>query len=170
MKLLRGVAIFLASALILYVILPVSSAEAGVIDRIKDIYNTPDKIQQLEQQYLDTKVQLEATIEEQKQQLDEAIDTAAKLNQQQQELLQQNKQIQQLNSQYKQQNDQLAEQNAALLTELEQAKEQRKSVWDKLLQSALIAIALLAAYFISLRIWRFMNWRRHGRAAGRGLS
>jgi len=167
---LRHLTIFLSTALILFAIIPAPEAQAGVFDRIKDIYNTPEKINELQQQYIDATQQLENTIEEQKQQLDDAMNAASILAEKQQELLAQNEQIQQLNAEYMQQNQQLAEQNAALLSELEQAKQQRKSLMDKLVNTIIAAIVIIAAYFVALRIWRYMNWRRHGQSAGRGLS
>lgn len=149
---LRKLVFFLSTAIILYAFMPLPAAHAGIFDRIKDIYNTPEKIDQLEQQYLDAK-----------QNLEDALNATELLTKQQQELMDQNEL-------YKKQNEQLSAQNAALLDELEQAKQQRESMINKLISTAVIIIVAIAAYFAALRIWRYMTWRRHGQSTGRGLN
>ncbi|MFC4776209.1 hypothetical protein ACFO9Q_05435 [Paenibacillus sp. GCM10023252] len=124
------------------------SAEAGVIDRIKDIYNTPERIAELQQQYMDAQAQLK----QQQEQLQESLRQAEEFAAKQEEL--------------QRQNEQLLAQNASLSAELERAQQDKRLFTRKLILSAIIVLAFLCAYLLSIRIWRYVVWRRQ--RAGQG--
>jgi ABC-type multidrug transport system fused ATPase/permease subunit len=131
---------------------PQPAAQAGFFDRIKDIYNTPEKISELEQQYIEAK---EALVD-QRQLLE---DSARK----QQELIEQNEQ-------FRQQNEQLIAKNASMQAEMERMKLDRQSFLSKLMNTVIILAALFVAYIVSIRVWRYMIWRKQRSANGRGMG
>ncbi|NIK80262.1 putative O-linked N-acetylglucosamine transferase (SPINDLY family) [Paenibacillus castaneae] len=138
---------------------PYPTADAGFFDRIKDIYNTPEKISELESQYLDAK----AALAEQQQQLEESLQAAEEYARQQQELLEQNEK-------FRLQNEQLIAQNASLQAEVEKAKQDKQSFIRKFINTIIIIVAIFAAYIIALRVWRYLVWRKQTRAGRRGIS
>ncbi|MBD2867897.1 hypothetical protein [Paenibacillus arenilitoris] len=120
-------------------------AEAGFFDRVKDIYNTPDKISELEAQYLEA----QAALAEQQRQMEASL---AEAERRQRELMQQN--------------EQLMAQNASLQAEMEQMKQDRGAWITRLIQIGVIVAVLLIAYILSIRIWRYVVWRKQRAAAG----
>lgn len=126
----------------LFLLMPNPTAEASVFDRIKDIYNTPEKIDELQQQYTDAV----SSLEEQKQQLEQSI-------QQQQELILQNEQ-------YRLQNEQLMLENTKLVNEMELVKQDRDSFIRKLIYTVVIFAIFILAYIVSVRVWRYVVWRK----------
>lgn len=112
----------------------VTPVQASMIDKMKDIYNMPDKMSELQGKY---------------------EEAAKKLSEQQQMLLE-----------MQQYSESLASQNSELTKQLEQISEER-AAWKRNLFSAGVAIAgLLAAYIMSIRIWRYTAWRKHKRHNG----
>lgn len=88
----RMIAIIIIMSITLLSI-PPSPTQAGIIDRIKAIYNTPEKVEDLinqyEDQYKQTKQQFEDTqkaLEEQQQKYQESEQRVAEYVRQQQEL------------------------------------------------------------------------------------
>ena len=81
---------FLVSTLLfmslLFLLFPHQVAEAGMWSNIKGIFSAPEKIDALEQQYIDAKQQLDA----QKEQLTESLQNAEQYAARQEELMQQN--------------------------------------------------------------------------------
>ncbi|WP_139995830.1 hypothetical protein [Paenibacillus paridis] len=138
---------------------PQPTAYAGFFDRIKDIYNTPEKISELEGQYIEAK----EALAEQQQQLEESAKAAAEYARKQQELLEQNEQ-------FRQQNEQLIAQNASMQAEMEQMKQDKQSLISKLINTVIIIVAVFLAYIVSLRIWRYAVWRKQRSSGGRGIS
>jgi len=134
------------------IIMPQPTVHAGIIDRIKDIYNTPEKISELQQQYI------EATeaLAEQQQQLEESAKAAAEYALKQKELLEQN--------------NQLIAQNSELQAEMERMKEDKQSLISKLINTVIIIAAVFVAYIVSLRVWRYIVWRKQRSTGGRGIS
>lgn len=146
------------SLMVLFITVPGPTAEAGFFDRIKDIYNTPEKISELEQQYLEAK----EALAEQQEQLAESVQAAEEYAQKQQELLEQNEQ-------FRQQNEQLIAQNTSLQTEMAQMQQQKKSFVRKLINTVIIFAAFIAAYIVSVRVWRYATWRKQRKASRRGI-
>ncbi|WP_424767380.1 hypothetical protein [Paenibacillus sp. sgz302251] len=151
---------------ILFIAAPYSTVHAGFFDRIKDIYNTPVKISELESQYLEA----EAALAEQQEQLEQSRQAAEEFLLKQQELLEQNEKFRQQSEQFRQQNEQLIAQNASLQAEMEQMKQDRQSFISKLINTVIIIALLIIAYFVSLRVWRYIVWRKHRTAGRRGMS
>jgi hypothetical protein len=140
--------------LLLFSVLPFpgQAAAASIYERFKDIYNTPEKV-----------AELQHTLDEQAKQLEEAGRKAEEYAQNQQELLQQNEA-------YMRQNQALSSQNTQLLMRMEQL-EQEKSArsllihWVTLTATAIFGLAIL--YLMSIRIWRYSVWRRNKHNGGR---
>lgn len=131
------------------IIIPQPTVHAGLIDRIKDIYNTPEKISELQQQYI------EATeaLAEQQQQLEESAKAAAEYALKQKELLEQN--------------NQLIAQNAELQAEMDRMKQDKQSFISKLINTVIIIAAVFVAYIVSLRVWRYVVWRKQRSTSSR---
>lgn len=102
---------------------------ASIIDKVKDIYNMPDKMNELQDQY------------------DEA---AKKLSEQQDKLLH-----------MQQYAETLATQNSELTKQLEQMNKERTALKRNLISAGAAVIILIAAYILSIRIWRYTAWRKH---------
>ncbi|MDD9272231.1 hypothetical protein ACFPES_34975 [Paenibacillus sp. GCM10023248] len=122
-----------------------SSAEASWLDRVKDIYQMPENIEQIQKEYETTKQQLE----EQKDQLAETIrrseETEAKLLEQNEQLVNENKQLQER------------------LRVMEQAALDKERRNRKITNMAVAAAALVVLYFVLGRVFRYMVWRRQKR-------
>lgn len=130
-------------------------ANAGFFDRIKEIYDTPEKISELEAQYLEAK----AALAEQQEELEQSRIAAEQYARKQQELAEQNEQ-------YRLQNERLIAQKS----ELERIKSDRKSLTDRLFRILAIAAALAAAYYVPLRLWRYSVWLRQRSDGGRSFG
>ncbi|PWW05101.1 hypothetical protein DFQ01_10584 [Paenibacillus cellulosilyticus] len=136
--------------------LPAAPAEASFISRVQDIYNAPDKISEIEQQYKEANDALT-------EQLNQAQQATEELARKQEELQAQNGQLME-------QNQQLMEQNAALQAEAEQAQ-QKKQAWQHKMYTGIgIVVGLFIAYFLAIRIWRYLSWRRHRPFREGGIS
>jgi Small-conductance mechanosensitive channel len=131
-------------------------AEASFFSRAQDIYNAPDKLSQIEQQYKEANEQLS-------QMLEQSTQAAEELSRRQDELQAQNANLQE-------QNRKLMEQNAALYAEAAQAQQKKEAFQHKMYLSAGIIAGLFAAYFSAIRIWRYLSWRRHKPLGEEGIS
>lgn len=151
--------IFVCFLSFILISIPQPVAHAGFFDRIKDIYNTPEKISELEQQYIKAK----EALADQQQQLEESAKTAEEYALKQQELLEQNEQ-------FRQQNEQLIVQNASMQTEMERMKQERQSFKSKLIYTVIIIIVVFVSYIVSIRVWRYVVWRKQRSTGGRGIS
>lgn len=134
------------------IIIPQPSAHAGIFDRIKDIYNTPEKISELQQQYIEAK----EALAEQQRQLEESARAAAEYALKQKELLAHN--------------EQLIAQNAELQAEMNAMKQDKKSFISKLINAVIIIVVVFAAYIVSIRVWRYIVWRKQRSNGSRGIS
>ncbi|MBD3921974.1 hypothetical protein H8B09_24645 [Paenibacillus sp. PR3] len=128
---------------------PAEPVHASFISRVQDIYNAPDKISEIEQQYKEANEQLS-------QQLEESRKAAEALARQQEEL--------------QKQNQQLMEQNAALQAEAEQVQKKKEAFQRKMYTGIGIVAGLFIAYFLAIRIWRYLSWRRHRPFREGGIS
>lgn len=145
-------------AFLLFFIYPVQAAEANVMDRIKDIYNAPDKVDELRRQYDETAKLLDL----QQQQLESANNAMEKYAEEQQLLMDEN-------SRLDRQNDRLTEQNALLtqrLEQLEKDKADKNQLYRKWMAAMISAIAIVAGYLLSIRIWRYAVWRKQRQLGG----
>ncbi len=177
------------------VLFPVYEAEAGLWDRIKDIYTAPEKVEELKDIYTDSMRQLEvqrqqlegqlveqrqalqSELEAQREQLEASQERAEELLSRQEELQRLNESYMQENELYKQeselyrqeselyrqQSEALAAQNAELLQRMEQIEADRRQWLRTLALTVGGLIALFLAYAASIRVWRYLVWRRQGR-------
>ncbi|MFC0211452.1 hypothetical protein ACFFK0_03145 [Paenibacillus chartarius] len=115
-----------------------ASAHAAVWDRIKDIYDAPEKINELQ-----------ADLTEAAQQIEESRKQA-------ESLLQQNAELQR-------QNEALAQQNKQLQSQMEKMNAERSTLYRQLTSTGITAILLALGYFAAVRIWRYTVWRKQRR-------
>lgn len=149
----------LFAAMILFLLSGATMAEkanAGVFDRIKDIYEAPDRLDELKESY-------DAGIKAVEGQLEESRRQAEQLLQRQTELEQSNEAIRAQNEAYQAQNAALAEQNEQLIQQMDKLEQSRQALYRKAVVAAGALVALIAAYALSVRIWRYLTWRRQGR-------
>ncbi|MGG1553860.1 hypothetical protein [Paenibacillus ferrarius] len=132
---------------------PASSAQASFFDRIKDIYQLPSNVEQIQKDYDAAKQQLEeqkGKIDEQQEKLSEAMRQSKETEE---KLLSQNDAL-------KQENEQLQARLKAM-EELAQNKEKRNR---KITTMILTVIGLVIGYFVIGRVVRFVLWRNRRRA------
>ncbi|THF73306.1 hypothetical protein [Cohnella fermenti] len=144
-------------------------AEAGFVDRIKDIYEAPDKLEEIQSEYNQTKEELNRQAEQFAAEREELQQRTEALIGQNESLAEQNGTLADRNDTLASQNESLAAQNAALLERLEQAqrdKERKAALTRKIILTAVTIVGFGLAYFLSIRLWRFAAWRRHRRFAG----
>ena len=135
--------------------LPAGQAEAGVVDRIKDIYYAPDKVEELQQTYTENMQRLDEQLDAQRAQLEESREQVERMRQQQAELMQ-------ANADYRDENTALQAQNEALLSRMEQMEQDRRSLIRTIATTVVAITGLVMLYAVSIRVWRFLAWRRHG--------
>lgn len=153
---LRFGQVMITAVITVIFLLPAPVAEANVIDRIKDIYQLPGNVDNLQKQYEATKQQYEEAqtqieetqkqVEAQKEQLSDAI-----------------KKAQETENLLTSQNGQLKLENDALQLRL-QAMEKATQLKDKRLRqikyTGIIIAVLIIIYFLSGRMFRVAIWRR----------
>lgn len=145
---MMGIIIIFMAAIMVYAVSS-ESVQAGFFSRVQDIYEAPDKIEEIEQQYKEAN-------EELAKQLEHSNQAAAELARKQEELLAQNQQ--------------LVAQNEALQAEIEQAEQKKEAFQHKVYTAAVIVAGMFAAYFLAIRIWRYMSWRRQRPYREGGIS
>jgi len=154
----------LITAIILIVaVLSADKAEASFFERAKDIYNVPEKIDQLQQEYNAAKQVMEEQIAAQQAQLEQSRKQAEELLDRQNTLQESNEYYQQQNEQYREQTNRLIAENENLLLKMEKMEQDRKTLYQKLVIAFAAFITLLLLYTLSVRIWRYIVWRKQGR-------
>ncbi|OAS13190.1 hypothetical protein [Paenibacillus oryzisoli] len=124
---------------------PAPAAHASWLDRIKDIYQLPSNVEQIQKDYEATKQQLE----EQKDKLSEAVKQSQEI---QDRLLSQNEAL-------KKDNEQLQERLKAMeQVALDKDKRNRKITY-----MVITTAALVVGYFLLGRVFRFFVWQRRKR-------
>lgn len=155
---------FIASIILAITLLTADTVEAGFFDRAKDIYNMPEKVEEIQQEYDAAKQQLENQMNEQREQfetqLSEQREQLEQSRQQAEQLLSRQDELQESNEYYRQQSELLAAENQNLLLKLEQAEQERKSFYHKLVLVIGAVIVLFLLYAFSVRIWRYVVWRK----------
>ncbi|NOV04640.1 hypothetical protein [Paenibacillus planticolens] len=124
---------------------PVSAAHASWLDRVKEIYELPENMQQIQKDYEATKQQLE----EQKDKLSETIRHSQETES---KLLQQNETLQKEN--------QLLQERLKTMEQVALDKEKRNR---KITNMIIAAVLLVVLYFILGRVFRYVVWRRQKR-------
>ncbi|MDR6552005.1 hypothetical protein [Paenibacillus qinlingensis] len=131
--------------ILLSLLYPAPAAHASWLDRIKDIYQLPSNVEQIQKDYDATKQQLE----EQKDKLSEAVRQSQEIEQR---LLSQNEAL-------KKDNEQLQERLKAMeQVALDKDKRNRKITY-----MIITAAALVVGYFLLGRVFRFFVWQRRKR-------
>ncbi|MDQ1911412.1 hypothetical protein RAC89_13305 [Paenibacillus sp. GD4] len=123
------------SIVLLGIVTNAASADAGVLDRIKGIYQAPEKVEELQ-----------AHVTEATQQIEESRKQA-------EQLLQQNAELQK-------QNGALAAQNQQLQSRIEEMDADRRTLYRQLTSTGITAILLILGYAAAVRIWRYTVWRK----------
>ncbi|MFB9277105.1 hypothetical protein [Cohnella cellulosilytica] len=168
----KSLSIWPVLAVLLFAMLPPLHAEANMLDRIRDIYKAPDKVDELREQYEETA----RTLEEQRQKL---METESSLAEQGQKLTEaessleaysaEQERMRQENELYRQQNEELRTQNGLLterLEQLEKDKADKQAMYRKWITMIGTAVALIVGYVLSIRLWRYSEWRRRKRLRG----
>lgn len=147
-----------------------ATAEASFFDRMKDIYDIPERVEEMQQQYDATKQMMESQIAEQRELLELSRQQAEELLLHQEHLQQSNEYYREQNEQYREQNEQyreqtkmLAEENQNLLLQMELTEQNRKSFFQKMIITIGALIGLFILYGLSIRVWRFVVWRKQER-------
>lgn len=132
-----------------------TNAQAGMLDRIKGIYEAPEQLDEMREQYQE----LQSTYEEQKRETMEALEStrmeAERLAAEQQRWQEENERVREENATLEAQN-QLLQERVALL---EQQEASRQSLTDRVVRVAITALCLLVGYFLTVRIFRYYIWR-----------
>lgn len=134
--------------------LSAEQAEAGVMDKIKGIYYAPEKMEEMQQTYTESMQRLDEQLDAQRAQLEESREQVERMHQQQAELMQ-------ANAEYRDENTALQAQNEALLTRMEQMEQDRRSLIRTIATTIAVITGLVMLYAVSIRVWRYLAWRRH---------
>lgn len=148
MRMVKMTALGQALAILMIVIgltLPAPVAHASWLDRIKDIYQLPSNVEQIQKDYEATKQQLE----EQKDKLSDAVKQSQEM---QERLISQNEALQK-------DNQQLQERLKAM-EQIAQDKDKRNR---KITYMVITVAALVVGYFLLGRVFRLIVWRRKKR-------
>ncbi|MFD0692788.1 coiled-coil domain-containing protein [Paenibacillus sp. GCM10027628] len=121
---------------------PAAPVHANWLDRVKEIYQLPDNVEQIQKDYESTKQQLE----EQKDKLSEAV---ARSQETENRLIDQNQALQKENE--------LLQERLKTMEQLALDKEARNR---KITYTVATAAGLLIFYFIFGRVLRLIVWRR----------
>lgn len=125
--------------------LPPPAAHASWLDQIKNIYQLPSNVEQIQKDYEATKQQLD----EQKDKLSDAVKQSQEM---QDRLLSQNEALQK-------ENEQLQERLKAM-EQIAQDKDKRNR---KITYMIITVAALVVGYFLLGRVFRLIVWRRKKR-------
>ncbi|QJC50998.1 hypothetical protein HGI30_05100 [Paenibacillus albicereus] len=152
----RRAALTAAAAVIVLAAAPLPQAHAGIWSSLKDIYDTPAKVEELQRQYTESVARLE---EQQRKLREDYSQKQAELEQRQQELMEQNEA-------YQEQNGRLQQQNDALEAKLRQAEERSAAVKRGIAWSVLALSSAFLGYIAAIRIWRYRAYRAQSRSGG----
>jgi len=153
----------IAAIILIVTVLSADKAEASFFERAKDIYNVPEKIDLLQQEYNAAKQVMEDQIAAQQEQLEQSRKQAEELLNRQNTLQESNEYYRQQNEQYREQANMLIAENENLLLKMEKMEQDRKTLYQKLVIAVAAFITLLLLYTLSVRIWRYIVWRKQGR-------
>lgn len=139
-KTARGAVVTLCAFLLL--LQSVSTAEAGFVDRVKNIYQLPEQLDEIQKKYDAAKLQLELQNEKLSESIRQSKETEEKLIAQNQQLQAQKDELQQR------------------LQTMEQQARDKEARTRKLTMLAVTAALLVVGYFVTGRFIRWMVWRR----------
>ncbi|GIQ71237.1 hypothetical protein DUZ99_13165 [Xylanibacillus composti] len=153
-------------AVTVYMYPATSAVQASMIDRIKDIYDAPVKVEELQEKYEETRgliLEQQELLLNQAKDLAEARKQAEQYAAKQEELMRENEKYREQNAELAERNATLANRNDSLAAELDamrEEREKRESLMRRLIVTGVTAAILVLGYFASVRIWRIMVWRR----------
>ncbi|WP_159888514.1 hypothetical protein [Paenibacillus puerhi] len=136
-------------------VLPEYGAQAGIMDRIKDIYGMPEQVGQLQEHYEDAMKQLEQSRRQMEEAAAKTEETVRSFQQTQDKLLRENEELRERNGQLER-----------VLGQMEEARQAQSVRNRQIAWTAMTAAGLALLYFVLTRLFRFALWRR-GR---RGLT
>lgn len=145
------------ACLFLLLTLPWPVAEAGFLDRVKDIYDMPEQIGQLQDQYNETKQELERNREQLETTLKRSEEAAQQYKATEQRLMEENRELRSRNEQLEQ-----------LIRRLEEAEQANAQRTRQIIRTALTGVLLIVLYFVLMRVIRLAVWRRNRSASHRG--
>lgn len=154
-----------------------SPVHANFFDRVKGIYQAPEHLQDLQNQYNETRDKLESQLKTQQEYLQKQAEQLEASRKQAQELLERQEQIalenetfRQQNESFREHNESLRQQNEALLAENQQLMNRIKHAEDSrqsIVRMVVLIIGSLALLFllyaVAIRIWRYLVWRKQGK-------
>ncbi|MBP1967890.1 DNA replication initiation control protein YabA [Paenibacillus aceris] len=132
-------------AIVIGFMFPVSAAQASWLDRVKDIYQLPENVEQIQKDYEATKQQL-------KEQKDKLSETIRHSQETEEKLLKQNEALQKEN--------QLLQERLKAMEQVALDKEKRNR---KITNMVIAAVLLVVLYFVLGRVFRYVVWRRQKR-------
>ncbi|MCZ8523194.1 MULTISPECIES: hypothetical protein [Paenibacillus] len=130
------------AAVLLALLLPWPAAEAGIVDRVKDIYGMPERVEELQKQYDAAQEELDATVKR-------SEETIRVFRENQEQL--------------REENEELRGRNARLeeaIGQLEAAEQAQAERGRKITRTALAAGGFVVLYFVLMRVVRLVLWRR----------
>mgnify|MGYP001348716020 CR=1 FL=1 len=146
-----------------------SPVQANVFQRIMDIYQTPERLQEFQEQYNETRERLESRIQSQQEALQAQAVQLETSRRQVEELLTRQQLLEHENESLRQQNEQLLAENQELINRLEKAQQLR----DSAIRTAVVTVGgflvLLALYSVAVRIWRLAVVRRQSKEGKEAL-
>jgi len=128
-------------------------ASAGFGDRLKDIYYAPERVEELQDAYAESMRKMDEQLEAQRAQLEES-------RRQVDELLRQQELLADANEAYRSDNAALEAQNEQLLGRMEKLEADRDTLVKRILLSVGAIAGLWLLYGASIRVWRYLAWRR----------
>jgi hypothetical protein len=135
-------------------------AEAGIWDRMKSIYNAPEQLEEFQKSISEEYERMQQTVDKQKAALEEtrqeAKEAAERFKAEQQKWIAENERIQAEKKMLEERNRQLTER----LENLEAEQSSRDALTRKLITIGLTALGMLLGYFILMRLFRFLIWKR----------
>ncbi|UUZ79820.1 hypothetical protein LJK88_32905 [Paenibacillus sp. P26] len=134
--------VLVACALVLTLLQPVSTAQAGIVDRVKEMYQLPEQMESMQQEFEGAKRRLE----EEKNKLAESVKQSSEAL----ELL-------------REQNKRLQDQNAALQSRIqmiEQAEAVQHAQRRNIMTIVITVLLLAIGYFLLGRLLRIAVWKR----------
>lgn len=146
---LRTPLIVAACAVILLAHSSTEAAAATMYDRFKDIYEVPDKVDELKSQYWEKQQELEAQTEE--------------LNRRTEEMRSQTEKYVAETQALSQRNAALTEQNETLsaqLADMTKRQEARTALTRRVAYSVAVVLGMGLLYMLTIRLWRYSVWRR----------
>lgn len=130
------------AAVLLSVLMPWPSAQAGFVDRVKDIYGMPEKVEELQQQYDAAQEELDASVKR-------SEETIRQFRQTQEQLLQENQELRSRNARLEE-----------AIGQMEAAERAGAERSRRITRTALAAGGLVVLYFVLMRVVRLAVWRR----------